>query len=134
MSLKPVLTGLIVLLGVSLLFGILPPGRATANAPHLSLAESWPKADEELAESPEEVRLRFTEAPQMNGTSLRLRPMDADPLDIGKTIATAEDDKIVVASIPMRLEYGTYEVLWRAMARDGHVVRGDFQFEFRVER
>ena len=60
--------------------------------------------------------------------------MDADPLDIGKTIATAEDDKIVVASIPMRLEYGTYEVLWRAMARDGHVVRGDFQFEFRVER
>ena len=78
MSLKPVLTGLIVLLGVSLLFGILAPGRATANAPHLSLAESWPKADEELAESPEEVRLRFTEAPQMNGTSLRLRPMDAD--------------------------------------------------------
>ena len=134
MSLKPVLTGLIVLLGVSLLFGILAPGRATANAPHLSLAESWPKADEELAESPEEVRLRFTEAPQMNGTSLRLRPMDAEPLDIGKTIATVEDDKIVVASIPMRLEYGTYEVLWRAMARDGHVVRGDFQFEFRVER
>ena len=134
MSLKPVLTGLIVLLGVSLPFGILAPGRATANAPQLSLSESWPKADEELAESPEEVRLRFTEAPQMNGTSLRLRPMDADPLDIGKTIATAEDDKIVVASIPMRLEYGTYEVLWRAMARDGHVVRGDFQFEFRVER
>ena len=134
MSLKPVLTGLIVLLGVSLPFGILVPSRATANAPHLSLAESWPKADEELAESPEEVRLRFTEAPQMNGTSLRLRPMDAEPLDIGKTIATVEDDKIVVASIPMHLEYGTYEVLWRAMARDGHVVRGDFQFEFRTER
>ena len=134
MSLKPVLTGLIVLLGVSLLFGILVPSRATANAPHLALAESWPKADEELAESPEEVRLRFTQAPQMTGTSLRLRPVDADPLDIGKTIATAEDDKIVVASIPMHLEYGTYEVLWRAMARDGHVVRGDFQFEFRTER
>ena len=90
--------------------------------------------DEELAESPEEVRLRFTQAPQMTGTSLRLRPVDADPLDIGKTIATAEADKIVVASIPMRLEYGTYEVLWRAMARDGHVVRGDFQFELRTER
>lgn len=134
MSLKSVLTGLIVLLGVSLPFGILAPSRATANAPHLALAESWPKADEELAESPEEIRLRFTQAPQMNGTSLRLRPVDVDPLDIGKTIATVDDDKIVVASIPMRLEYGTYEVLWRAMARDGHVVRGDFQFELRTER
>ena len=134
MPFKPVLTGLIVLLGVWLLFGILTPSGATANALHLALAESWPKADEQLTESPEQVRLRFTQAPQMNGTSVRLRPVDDDPLEIGKTIAMVDDDKIVVASIPIRLEHGTYEVMWRAMARDGHVVRGDFQFKLQAAR
>jgi len=134
MPFKPLLMEIIGLLGMWLLFGILTPSGTTANAPHLALAESWPKAGEELAESPEQIRLRFTQAPQMNGTSVRLRPVDADPLNIGKTIATVDDDKIVVASIPMRLEHGTYEVMWRAMARDGHVVRGDFQFELQTER
>lgn len=128
------LTGIIGLLGVSLLFGSLIPNGATANPMHLALAESWPKADEKITDSPKHIRLRFTQTPQMKGTSIRLLPIDVDPIDIGKTTAMADDDKIVSASIPIRLGYGTYQVIWRAMSRDGHVVRGDFKFELQAER
>ena len=128
------LTGIIGLLGVPLLFGTLTPSGATANPLHLALAESWPKADEKITESPKQIRLRFTQTPQMKGTSIRLLPIDADPIDIGKTTATADDDKIVFASIPIRFEYGTYQVIWRAMSRDGHIVRGDFQFELQATK
>lgn len=105
---------------------------ATAGADpaalHLALKSSSPAADEILAESPASITLLFTEAPQMSGTSVRVLPKGGEPLDLGAAKAKEGDGATVVLAIPTALADGDYRVMWRAMADDGHTVRGDFGF------
>ena len=96
--------------------------------PHLSLKESSPKEDETVSASPETVTLWFTQAPQMAGTSVRLLPKGGEPLDLEPAIAKEDDPSVLVLDVSETLANGDYEVMWRAMAPDGHTVRGDFGF------
>jgi len=116
-----------------------PPVTATAGADpgaalHLALKSSSPAADEVLTESPASVTLLFTEAPQMSGTSVRVLPKGGEPLDLGDAKAEGGDGATVVLAIPTTLDAGDYVVMWRAMAHDGHTVRGDFGFSVRARR
>ena len=104
-------------------------GFATRDASlHLALEDSSPKKDETVSESPDKITLWFTQAPQMSGTSIRLLPKGGEPLDLGDAEAMDDDDTVVVLAIGHTLAAGDYEVHWRAMAQDGHVIRGDFGF------
>ena len=98
---------------------------------HLSLEDSSPKQDETLAASPETVTLWFTEVPQMAGTSVRLLPEGGRPLELEPAAARADDSTVVVLDVSKTLADGDYRVMWRAMARDGHTIRGDFGFSVR---
>lgn len=98
---------------------------------HLALEASAPKQDETLAASPETVTLWFTEAPQMAGTSVRLLPEGGRPLELEPATARANDSTVVVLEVSETLADGDYRVMWRAMARDGHTIRGDFGFSVR---
>ena len=95
---------------------------------HLALKESAPKADEMLTESPSKITLWFTQAPQMAGTSVRLLPKGGEPMDLEDATATEEDASVVVLEVGESLAAGEYQVMWRAMAQDGHTIRGDFGF------
>lgn len=95
---------------------------------HLALEESSPKRDETVAISPPTVTLWFTEAPQMAGTSVRLLPKGGEPLDLEPATAKEDDPTVVVLDVSETLADGDYEVMWRAMAQDGHTIRGDFGF------
>ncbi|WP_419948952.1 copper resistance CopC family protein [Candidatus Palauibacter sp.] len=101
---------------------------------HLSLKESSPKEDETVSASPETVTLWFTEAPQMAGTSVRLLPKGGEPLDLEPATPTEDDPSVVVLGVSETLADGDYEVMWRAMARDGHTIRGDFGFTVAAAR
>lgn len=101
---------------------------AVAPALHLALKESSPQKDETVSESPDKITLWFTQAPQMSGTSVRLVPKGGEPLDLGDAKAMEDDDTVVVLAIGQTLAAGDYDVYWRAMAQDGHVIRGDFGF------
>lgn len=103
---------------------------AVASA-HLSLKESSPKKDETVSASPEAVTLRFTQAPQMAGTSVRLLPKGGRPLDLDPATAREDDPSVVVLEVSETLADGDYEVMWRAMAQDGHTIRGEFGFSVR---
>lgn len=98
---------------------------------HLSLEASAPKEDETLAASPETVTLWFTQAPQMAGTSVRLVPEGGRPLELEPATARANDSTVVVLDVSETLTDGDYRVMWRAMAQDGHTIRGDFGFSVR---
>ena len=98
---------------------------------HLALKESSPKKDETVATSPETVTLWFTQAPQMAGTSVRLLPKGGEPLDLEPATAKEDDPSVVVLDVGEGLADGDYEVMWRAMAQDGHTIRGDFGFRVR---
>ncbi|MCZ0935630.1 MAG: copper resistance protein CopC [Gemmatimonadetes bacterium] len=101
---------------------------------HLSLEASFPKKDETVSISPPTVTLWFTEAPQMAGTSVRLLPKGGEPLDLEPATAQEDDSSVVVLDVSETLADGDYEVMWRAMAQDGHTIRGDFGFTVQTAR
>lgn len=104
------------------------PRSAGTGAFHLELERSSPAADEMVAGSPDRITLWFSQAPEMAGTSIHVVPEGAAPLDLGDPKADPEDPAVVHLALATPLAPGEYRVVWRAMARDGHVVRGDFGF------
>jgi copper resistance protein C len=104
---------------------VAPP---SAEALHLSLRATIPAADSTVNQSPEEIRLIFSEAPQLDGTRIRVLN-DAEEL-VPTTDATADpDDAKEVFVVPeAALANGTYTVAWRTIAQDGHAQNGSFEF------
>lgn len=111
-----------------------PHRPAPATDLHLELERSEPAADATLDEAPTEIRLWFTQSPQIDGTSVRVLPVGGEPLETGNARLAEDDDQLVLSSLAAPLANGRYEVRWRAMARDGHVVRGTFEFRVDIAR
>lgn len=101
---------------------------ASAANLHLALEKSLPAEDAVLAEAPEEIRLFFSQEPQTAGTSLRLMAADSTRVATGDLKASADDPSVFAAPVTGAMPDGLYTVVWRAMAMDGHVVRGEFSF------
>lgn len=104
------------------------------DAMHLELVRSEPAADSTVTESPTEIRLWFTQSPEIEGTSVRVLPVGGEPLGSGDARLADDDDTLVLAPLAAPLAQGRYEVRWRALARDGHVVRGTFEFQVDMAR
>lgn len=111
---------------LSLASALVLTGAADHGALHFSLSKSEPAAETTVS-PPEELRLWFTQAPQENSMSIRLMAGDA-AVDTGPPTVAAEDDKVYSVAVGRTLEEGGYSIVWRAMAADGHVVRGDIPF------
>lgn len=109
---------------------LVPAGALDDPALHFSLSGSEPAAEATVS-PPEELRLWFTQAPQDHSMSVRLMAGDA-PVETGPPIAAAEDDRVYSVAVGRTLEEGGYNIVWRAMAADGHVVRGEIPFKVRV--
>lgn len=119
---------LAVLAGLAL---TLPGTAESRDRLHLELSRSAPEAEATVA-PPSEIRLWFSQAPQASGTSLRLI-QSGQPLEIGELKPDPEDAAVYVAPVDTPLAPGTYTVAWRAMAADGHVVRGEFPFTVQAD-
>ena len=118
------------LAGCTLLLVLLLTGALDHLALHFSLRGSEPAAEATVA-PPEELRLWFTQAPQDNSISVRLMARDA-VVETGPAIPDSEDDKVYSVGVGQTLEEGGYRIAWRAMAADGHVVRGEIPFTVQV--
>ncbi len=114
------------LAGCALLLVPFLTGALDHLAVHFSLSRSEP-APEATVSPPEELRLWFTQAPQENSISVRLMAGDA-VVETGPAIPDSEDDKVYSVAVGRTLEEGGYTIAWRAMAADGHVVRGEIPF------
>jgi copper resistance protein C len=109
-------------LGILLALGL-------ALLPHLRLDRTSPAANSVLEASPEEVRLFFSEAPEMRGTTVRLATSGTDALiETTSAVANPEDPREVFIRPLAPLPAGSYTVHWRVLARDGHAQRGTFDF------
>lgn len=100
---------------------------------HLALDRSVPEADATVA-SVDKISLWFTQSPQMGGTTVRVVPQGGEPLDLGKARMSEADDTLIELGVSGGLAPGSYTVHWRAMAQDGHTVRGDFSFRVQAQR
>ena len=98
-----------------------------AFALHLRLVKSAPRDGEVVTGLPTEIRLWFSQKPDVGLTTIRLLGEDSSAVEVGKVIRTA-DSLSVKAPLPAALPPGTYLVSWRTMSKDGHVVRGTYHF------
>jgi len=120
-----------VLATVATLGHILPAEAASIR--HLTLDHALPGPDSVVTSDVSEVRLFFSEPPQMRATSIRV-------VDASRTLMTSSppsayegDERQVYVSMQAPLPSGSYVVQWRVMAQDGHVQRGDFSFRVETE-
>lgn len=98
--------------------------------PHVALAHgllrsSSPAAESVLTRPPRDIRLTFTEAPELTFTRIRLvGPAGEIPLEPLEILP----QKVALAKIPGALAPGVYRVEWRTAGADGHPVSGQFSF------
>jgi len=102
--------------------------QADDTVPHLRLLSTAPAADTVVSASPAEIRLFFSEPPQMRGTTVRLVNAAEELVATTSAEADAEDPKEVFIRPESPLAAGSYTVIWRVIAQDGHTQRGDFSF------
>ncbi len=116
------------------LIGAFQPSAAAADLRrHLALRSSTPAADATAASNVEEVRLFFTEAPQISGTSVRVMDTAEKLVPTTEAATDGEDPTQVLVHIESPLAPGAYVVAWRALAQDGHAVNGEFSFTVTAE-
>lgn len=105
------------------------PGHALR---HLRLVRSFPSADTVLTASPDSLRLWLSEAAEMPTTKVALTTASGAAVKLGRVSRGAGKDAPIVAALASPLQAGTYNVSWRTMSRDGHVVKGAFAFRVRT--
>jgi methionine-rich copper-binding protein CopC len=98
-----------------------------AAALHLRLVKSTPRDGEVVTTVPTEIRLWFSQKPEVGLTSIKLMREDSTTVDVGKVVR-ADDTLSVKVPLEKALVPGTYIVSWRTVSRDGHRVRGLYHF------
>jgi methionine-rich copper-binding protein CopC len=100
---------------------------------HLRLLRSEPAKDSTVTESPRELRLWFSQRPEIAMTTARISRGNHS-VAVGRAAIRPWDGEgvLVVVPIQSRLENGRHVVTWRTMAPDGHVITGEFAFTVAV--
>ena len=95
---------------------------------HLTLERSVPEADASVGLELEEVRLFFSEPPQLAGTSIRVVDASDRLMEATAPVADSDDPSVVSIRLEGALAAGAYTVRWRTLAQDNHPINGDFAF------
>lgn len=96
---------------------------------HTHLEKAEPAVDGTVIAAPTQVRLWFSERPEVALSGATLLKADNSPVAVVKLAAT-DDTLSVGGAIPVTLTPGKYVVAWKTGSRDGHVVRGRYTFTF----
>jgi methionine-rich copper-binding protein CopC len=99
---------------------------AAAQA-HTQLSSSMPADDAVLEAAPEQVVLHFSEPVRL--TALSVEGPGTEKQDLGPLPSAASAEFTVAAP---SLPEGRYDVSWRALSADTHVVSGQFTFTVRA--
>lgn len=97
---------------------------------HLHLVKASPNDGEIVTRPTSEIRLWFSQKPEVSVTTITLLRADSTAVPLGK-VTTTDDSLSVKATLSAPLPEGSYLVRWRALSRDGHSVRGTYAFQQR---
>ncbi len=113
------------------------PAAVSASLLHLKLSRSIPAANAVLTSSPTQVQLWFTQKPELTVTSIKVKT-GTGATAIERTLAPLARadgaDTPITAPMGAVLAAGRHEIVWRTMARDGHVLSGVIPFDVRAAR
>lgn len=95
---------------------------------HGRLKSSSPGAGAHLGTSPRELRLDFSEVPDLAFSRVTLIAPSGRAVALGTLAYAPESRGTLVAAIPGHLQAGTYIVRWQLAGDDGHPIKGSFDF------
>lgn len=110
------------LVGVGLILVV-----AGAAAAHVFLERAEPRVGSTLRAAPAEVKLWFTGSLEPAFSTLRVVSERGERVDLGDTRVDGANQALMRASLGP-LPTGTYRVVWRVLAIDGHLSEGEFTF------
>lgn len=93
---------------------------------HSHLTKALPGINAEVA-APTEVRLWFSEKPEVGLSSIKLLAADSSAVAVGAAKAT-DDTLSFVVPVTGAMKPGRYTVQYRTAGKDGHPVRGRYGF------
>lgn len=100
---------------------------AVAAHAHATMVKSDPARRSVVNAAPDQVRLWFSERLEAAYSSATVARLKGAPLVHEPASVAPEDPKLLVVKLPP-LEPGTYEVRYRVLSVDGHVVKSSFTF------
>ncbi len=106
------------------LLGLLVAGPAEA---HAHLQSEVPAADSSSF-SPQELRLKFSEAIELKFTTVKLTGPGKAAVKTSKPSLAPDDDTTLIVPLPTGLTPGVYLVDWHATATDTHKTQGNYHF------
>jgi putative copper export protein/methionine-rich copper-binding protein CopC len=110
---------------IAALLTVVVPNIASA---HGRLKSSVPSNGARLTVAPRELRLVFTESPELAFTTVQLLAPGGAVVDLGPVRIAADSRRAVVAAIRGPLTAGTYTVVWKMAGADGHPTGDRFSF------
>jgi hypothetical protein len=105
----------------------------TASA-HTELVKSSPRADKTISVMPTSVKLTFGEALLVISGSSKQSNSITVKSPSGKTVSTGKvqvTKKVATVKLLELQDSGKYQVTFRVVAKDGHIFKDSFKFEFR---
>ena len=95
---------------------------------HTRLKSSSPSAGAHLNVVPRQIRLDFSEVPELNFTTVQLIDPSGRPVRLSAPAYAADSKRSVVITILGGMPAGDYTVVWQTASDDGHPVRDRFKF------
>jgi methionine-rich copper-binding protein CopC len=95
---------------------------------HDRLLSTVPQADSVASPAPTELRLLFSEEPELALTNVTITRPDETPIVTGPLLLDQSDRTVVVVWLAAPLATGAYLVAWRVVAKDGHPSEGAYGF------
>lgn len=87
---------------------------------HAELKSSVPSAGAHLGVVPRELRLTFTEAPELGFSTVSLVGPGGSAVLLGPVRVASDSRMSITATVPAALAAGTYTVKWKIVGADGH--------------
>lgn len=94
---------------------------------HPALISSSPKAGDALDMPPREIRLKFNDPIEITFTHVKVFDAARKEIAVEATQRDPSDTSAAVQTLPP-LKPGSYKASWTAVGRDGHRVKGEFNF------
>ena len=95
---------------------------------HVALRTSVPAHGARLSVAPQDLRLTFSEVPELAVTRIVLIGPDGTVIPLDALRSAPDSQQVVVARIAGSLMAGAYTVRWQIAGQDGHPVRGRVAF------
>jgi methionine-rich copper-binding protein CopC len=94
---------------------------------HAFLERASPPVGSEVATSPPEVSIIFTEGVEPLFSKIEVNGADRAGVAIGKPHVAPDNNRRLIVELP-KLPPGTYTVIWHVTSVDTHKTEGNFKF------